>query len=419
MAMAMAKRHGHTSVRASNAHEWKRKRGAKVLISTGDTMADIHAASLVRALHRLARERGMELQVDALAGRRTEDAGAKLIGNTASMSSIGLWEALPLVWPSLQLQKVVRDHVKRERPDVAVLLDYPGVNIPFQKFLKMDMALPCIYYIPPNEWLWSKTRTNSVCKYSDKILSVFLSELRHFQQAGGNVEFVGHPLVDQVKNAPQKREARKLLSIEGDGPVIVLLPASRKQEVKYVWPILARAAANIAQHMGNEQRLTFVISVIDDDFQERIELIAEEVGLDVKQLVFWKGDSRVALSAADLALTKSGSVNVELALLGVPQVVAYRLDRVTAQIAKLLHITFEHVSLVNVIMGEKIVPEYIQEEADPELIANAALKLLSRSTTFDPSALDKQLEGYRRLEAELGGPGASDRVAEEVLAFCT
>lgn len=418
MAMAQAKLSWRTKARASTTREWTGKRVARVFVSTGDTMADIHAASLVRSLRKLARKRGVELHIDALAGKRAEEAGAKLLGDTASMSSIGLWEALPLVWPSLQLQRVVRDHVKQERPDVAVLIDYPGVNIPFQKFLKEEMKVACIYYIPPNEWMWSDSRTRSVCHYSDRILSVFPAESRHFADHGGNVGFVGHPLVDQVKDSPSKTEARMLMEIQTDGPVLVLLPASRKQEVKYVWPILARAAAIVMQGMGVEQVPTFVIPIVNVEFEERMKLIAKEVGLDLQHVVFWRGDSRVALSAADLALTKSGSVNVELALLGVPQVVAYRLDQVTANIAKLLRVEFEHVSLVNVIMGERIVPEYIQENADAQCIADAALKLLPGSRVFEPGALQKQLEGYCRLETELGGPGASDRAAEEVLALC-
>lgn len=381
-------------------------------------MSDMHASHLIRSLFHKAEEVGLHIQVDAMAGPRSKEAGSNLICDTSTVSSIGILGAIKQLRPAWKNQRIAMKHVRDVVPDVAIMIDYPGINIPFQRFLKKKLGVKCVYYIPPNEWLWSPTRTLSVRDHSDLVLSVFPAEFRHFQEIGASVHYVGHPLVDQAKERISKTEARSLIGIRSSGPVVVLLPASRKQEVKHVWPILAKAAARIRDRLGAGRVPTFLLPLVRPDFERDILSLAKKHGLEPEEIVLWRGDSKLALCAADVALTKSGSVNVELALLGVPQVVTYKLDETTVWIARLLGVDFEHVSLVNVIMGERIVPEYIQGDADPKAIAEAALKFLPGLRCHDLEMLNKQLNGYSRMEMELGGPGASDRVAEQVLTLC-
>mmetsp|Transcript_4535 Transcript_4535/g.9253 ORF Transcript_4535/g.9253 Transcript_4535/m.9253 type:complete len:293 (+) Transcript_4535:47-925(+) len=171
-------------------------RSLKVVISTGDVMGDTHAASLVKSLYKYGLAANVEVEVSALGGNLVSTAGAKLLGDNTGMSSIGLLEALPLVIPSLQLQQQVRAKLKENPPDVAVLIDYPGVNIPFGRYLRNKMGTQVVYYIPPNEWLWNTSRTQTICEMSDVVLCNYKDEADYFERVGANVSLVGHPLVD-------------------------------------------------------------------------------------------------------------------------------------------------------------------------------------------------------------------------------
>lgn len=139
-------------------------------------MGDIHGASLVRALLKEAERACKAVEVFALGGRHMEEAGAKLIGNNTGISSIGLWEALPLIFPTLQLQSQARAFLQQHPPDAVVLMDYPGVNIPFGRYLKQTYGCPITYYVPPNEWLWTSARTATIVDMSDTILANYERE---------------------------------------------------------------------------------------------------------------------------------------------------------------------------------------------------------------------------------------------------
>eukprot|EP00899_Mesostigma_viride_P008198 jgi/Mesvir1/1737/Mv21189-RA.1 len=464
-------------------------RPLRVLISTGDTSGDMHAASLVRELLAAATARGIQLEVAALGGARVQAAGATLLADVTGLSSIGVLEALPLVLPSLRIQARVRSVLVDAPPDVAVLIDYPGVNIPFGRYLKEQLRVAhVIYYIPPNEWLVTGARTPTICSMADAILAVYPDEAAYFAQQGGKVHYVGHPLVDSVAAAAIPRHsARQLLRLSQEDVVVALLPASRRQEVKLLWPVMLAAAQRLQRLFAQQEqrrcvggggggsggkglqagwapaspprRLVFLAPQPDGDLRARMMRVCEGVdgvhcrvwgtqgeGADgpggpavgggageesVTRVGLWAGNSLVVLAAADAALTKSGSVNVELALLGVPQVVAYRLDRATAWVARhLLRLRVPHICLVNLIMDERIVPEHLQEEAEPQALAKALLPLLppqregadggseggGREMVDAASERTRILEGYRRFLAFLGGEGASRRAASHVLS---
>eukprot|EP00850_Spirogloea_muscicola_P022494 SM000298S10948 [mRNA] locus=s298:131119:134010:+ [translate_table: standard] len=336
-------------------------------VSTGDVMGDKHAALLVRAVLRAWRssEAAACLEVYALGGKEVEAAGAVLIGDNSGLSSIGLVEALPLIWPSLRLQAAARAFLKDHPPDVAVLIDYPGVNIPFGRYLKKRHGCRVVYYVPPNEWLWNTSRTAAIVGMSDVILATYKGEADYYRGAGGNVVDVGHPLLDlaSASRLASRAEAREALEVPRDATLVALFPASREQELRHVWPVVAdaaammQAAAAAATPAAIEYargRLQFVVPVV---CREYLPLLRE--GLEARGLaadtILWEGRSSIAMAAADVALAKSGSVNVELALFDVPQVVVYRLDAATAWLARVvLRVRLRHISLVNLILDEQV-----------------------------------------------------------------
>jgi len=402
----------HTLSKLGSQVNEARSKRVRVMISTGDVMGDIHAASLVCALQSLSKDLsdGRELEVVALAGERVEAAGATLLGDNTGLSSIGLMEALPLVVPSLQLQKRVRDALRENPPDVAVLIDYPGVNIPFGKYLKQELGCKIVYYIPPNEWLWNPARTASICAMSDLVLCNYRSEQQYFEAAGANAQLVGHPLVDLTAAAPSRSAARRSLGVAERDCVALLIPASRFQEIRHVWPVLAHAA-RILQEDRPDVRFRFIVPLAAPHLRAAMDHAIEASGLSNVRV--WEGDTYTALAAADIALTKSGSVNLELALLGVPQVVVYRIDALTAWIARrVFKFNLPHISLCNLILGRAAVPEFVQEAATPQAVAAASASILSNTNGDDR---ERMLQEYQSLRETLGSPGVAHRVAGLVL----
>ncbi|BFI39916.1 lipid-A-disaccharide synthase [Marchantia polymorpha subsp. ruderalis] len=387
----------------------------RIFVSTGDVMGDIHGANLVKELLKQAQGTRRRVEVYALGGQRMRTAGATLIGDNTGLSSIGLLEALPLIVPSLLLQITVRRFLDDHPPHVLVLIDYPGVNIPFGQYVKQKFGCKIIYYIPPNEWLWNTSRTKSIVSISDIILAVYPGEAEYYARAGANVKLVGHPLIDTVKGI-NRNEARQRLGVNTDDIVIALVPASRSQELRHVWPTIASAAGKLLKALveirGGPHGVHFIIPAVLRDQRHVIEKECEDNSFFQNSIIF-NGDPHEVLAAADVAITKSGSTNLEMALYKVPQVVVYKIDNLTAWIArKLFGFSVKNISLVNLILDSQVVPEYIQEAADAENIMQATLKLLPGMDTQERSRV---LQGYEQLRVVLGEPGVVERVARQIL----
>ncbi|KAL2611671.1 hypothetical protein R1flu_023363 [Riccia fluitans] len=388
----------------------------RIFVSTGDVMGDIHGANLVKELLRQAEASGRKIEISALGGQRIKAAGATLIGDNTRLSSIGLMEALPLIAPSLSLQHRVRRFLEKTPPDIVVLLDYPGVNIPFSQYVKQKLGCKVVYYIPPNEWLWNTSRTAQIVSMSDFILAVYPGEADYYAGAGGNVILVGHPLTDFVKDI-SRYEARQKLGVKASDLVIALLPASRSQELKFVWPIIASAAGKLLRRLaeirGGLQSVHFIVPAVLKDQRAAIEHGCADNGISDRTIIY-DGDQHVALAAADVAIAKSGSNNLETAIYKVPQVVVYKIDDLTAWIArKVFNFSVKYISLVNLILNAELVPEFIQEEAIVDDIVKATLNLLPETESQERN---KVLQGYEQLIQLLGKSGAVSRAAEEILA---
>ncbi|XP_024401057.1 uncharacterized protein [Physcomitrium patens] len=378
-------------------------------------MGDIHGAALVRALIDAAGAEKVEVEVYAMGGKRMKDAGAVMIGDNTGISSIGLLEALPLIIPALRIQANVRKFLKSNPPDIVVLMDYPGINIPFGKYVKKEFGCKVVYYIPPNEWLWNTSRTGAITDACDTILSVYPAEADYFRKAGGHVVEVGHPLLDYYSPTRTRTEAREALGYGEKDLVILLMPASRAQELRHVWPIIASAARLLLHRilaLKGQHRLHFIVPSVLPNGEHILEQSFEEFGL-TGYASLWHGDTKILMSAADLAITKSGSVNLELTLHSVPQVVVYKLDKATAWIARnIFKLSVKYISLINLILDEQVVPEFIQDAADPVKVANSAFDLLSLT---DSKYRNMVLDGYTKLMPLLGKPGVSKRTAQYIL----
>ncbi len=382
----------------------------RIFISTGEVSGDLQGSLLIAALQSQALTAGLTLEIIALGGDKMAQAGAKIVGNTSSIGSMGLIESLPYVIPTLRVQRQAIAYLKENPPDLVVLIDYMGPNLGIGTFMRENLPdVPVAYYIAPQEWVWSMSfrNTNRIVGFTDKLLAIFPQEARYYQQNGANVCWVGHPLIDRMANAPNRDTAREKLGIKAEEIAIALLPASRHQELKYLLPIIFHAAQNIQSKLPN---VHFWIPLSLETFRQPITTAIKDYGLKATVV---SGQQQDIFAAADFAITKSGTVNLELALLNVPQVVVYRLHAITAWIARhILKGSIPFASPVNLVVMAEIVPEFLQEQATAENITQAAMELLTNSQHRQQTLLN-----YQEMRHCLGELGVCDRAAKEILAM--
>jgi lipid-A-disaccharide synthase len=363
---------------------------------------------LVEALQRQAKSVGLELKIAALGGDRMAKAGATLIANTIGIGSVGTLESLPFVLPTLKYQRLARQYLRQHTPDLVVLIDYADPNLSLGSYIRrLIPQLPIAYFIAPQMWVWwaKPGDVARIVQFADRILAIFPEEAVYFQNRGARVSWVGHPLVDRMQQAPSRQEARAALGIAPEQIAIALIPASRRQELKYVLPVIFEAARAIQAKLP---QVHFWIPLSLEIYRQPIAEAIERYGL---QATLLSGQTLEAIAAADLAITKSGTVNLEIALLNVPQVVLYRVSRVTEWIAKhVLKFSAPFISPPNLVQMKPIVPELLQAQATPENVTQAALELL-----LNPERRQQTLADYQQMRAKLGDVGACDRAAKAIL----
>jgi lipid-A-disaccharide synthase len=381
----------------------------RIFISTGEVSGDWHGAILIEALHERAALKGIELEIVGLGGDRMAAAGAKILGNTVGIGSIGAVEALPYILPTIMVQKNAKKWLKNSPPDVAVLIDYMMPNQGMGYFAKRTLKIPVIYYIAPQEWVWSfdDKNTKAIAAFTDKLLAIFPQEAVYYEKQGTNVQWVGHPFVDLMAKVPDRAESRKQLGMQDDDLIVTLLPASRTQELRSVMPIILKAAKIIQAKLPH---VKFWLPLSLDRYRPAVEKLLAEY--EIKATII-SAQSQLAISAADLVLSKSGTVNLETALLNVPQVILYRVNVITAWIARhVVRLKLPFISPVNLVNMEEVIPEFVQDDAVPEAIAETALDLL-----INPQARQNMLDGYASVRKSLGEKGAINRVADSILEF--
>jgi lipid-A-disaccharide synthase len=385
----------------------EKARSVRLFISTGEVSGDLQGALLVAALKRQAAQRQIALEIVALGGERMAAAGATLIADTTAIGSVGIFEALPYLLPTLKIQRRARQVLAEQPPDLAILIDYMNPNLAIGKFLRQTLpALPVVYYIAPQQWVWAFSQKDSqtIVANSDRILAIFPAEAEYFQKLGAEVSWVGHPLVDRFPEPPDRAAARQALGIAAEAQVVVLLPASRTQEVKYMLPTICQAAQILQAQLPD---LQFLMPASSPRFRPMFEQACQRYGLRAQVV---DGKAQDAIAAADLAITKSGTANLEIALMNVPQVVFYKLNPISAWIARyLLKFDLPFASPVNLVEMQPVVPELLQWQATPEAIAKQALELLTQD-----APRQTMLTGYNSMRRSLGEPGVCDRTAHEI-----
>lgn len=385
----------------------------KIFISTGEVSGDLHGSLLANALFIEAKKRSVDLEICGLGGERMRKEGVKILQDTTSISAIGIWEALPLIIPTIQIQKKFYKSLKVLSPNCLVLIDYMGPNIKIGRKLKSEKnKIPIYYYIAPQEWAWrvGNNSTTDLISFSDRIFAIFKQEANFYKRRGGNVLWIGHPMIDLIKKIPTKKDSRKILKLRANENILLIMPASRPQELKYVLPVFMKVAKKLQQKYPN---LIVYIPSCREVFDSKFKLALDKY--KVKGKVVSQKDieelKTYIYSLTKLALCKSGTVNMELALYGIPQIVGYRVSRVTALIAKkILNFKVKFISPVNLLVKKLIIPEFVQKEFEVKKIYEKACRVIDRK-----SEKEKISKGYAFLKKELGQEGVVKRAAEEII----
>ena len=378
----------------------------KIFISTGEVSGDLQGSMLIESLYRLAADRQIDLSIIGLGGDRMKEAGAKILANTAVIGSMGFVEAIPFILPTIKIQRSTKKYLVENSPDLLVLIDYPASNLALASYVKKHLPqIPIVYYIAPQDWAVPMlNNTSKIVKIVDKLLAIFPQEYEYFKHRNIDAVFVGHPLLDRIQQAPTREQARQNLGLKSADCVITLLPASRQQEIKFLLPVMCEAAKHIFQQMPD---VKFLLPVSLASYRKAIVAAVKEYGLPALVL---DGKTLDAIAAADLAITKSGTVNLETALLNVPQVVIYRIHPLTAWIGRRIGFEVPLMSPPNLVLNRLSVPELQQEAVTVENITTAAIELLS-----DATARKSIIADYQEMRSLLGTAGVCDRVAEEIL----
>lgn len=361
----------------------------RVLVSTGEPSGDLHAAAVVRAVRDL--EPGVA--IEAVGGEALAAAGARLVAGIDRLAAVGTVEAitsLPRHWHLLR--RLDRD-LSARRYDAALLVDYPGFHLQLAR-RAARRGVPVVYYVAPQLWAWGSWRIARLRTDIRHLAAILPFEERYFRDRGVACTFVGHPLLDRPP-PPSRMAARRALSLDATAPVLALFPGSRPAERRRLWRPFRDAAARLRQAIPG---LSVVVAAQD---------AAELPGFGA---AIRTADAGLALTAADAALCKSGTVTLEAALADTPLVVAYRVHPLTFQAARRL-VRVSAIGLVNLIAGAGIVPEFVQQEVTPERLSAAVQPLLER----DGEPALRQRAAFRDIRARLGPAGAARRVAELLL----
>ena len=389
----------------------------KIFISTGEVSGDLHGSLLAQALLEESKKRSIPIEIFGLGGERMRDAGVRIIHDTTSISAIGIWEALPLIIPTLKIQKRFYKLLISNSPNCLILIDYMGPNINIgRKIRRKNIQIPIFYYIAPQEWAWrvGNNSTTDLISFSNKIFAIFKEEADFYQKRGGNVSWIGHPMVDSTDKLPTKKLSRKYLKLKSNENVLLMMPASRPQEIKYILPTFMKVANKLQQKYPN---LVVFIPSCRNSFDEKFEKALQRYDvngrvINSKDIEFYKP---FIYSLSKLALCKSGTVNMELALYGVPQVVGYKVSRVTAFIAKkILNFKVKFISPVNLLMRKLIVPEFVQKDFEVNRIFRKSSQIMDKQ-----NQKIKIKNGYEALRKILGNKGVVQRAACEILDSLT
>nr|WP_321468403.1 lipid-A-disaccharide synthase [uncultured Desulfobulbus sp.] len=370
----------------------------EIMIVAGEASGDMHGANLVRAM----REQDPTLQFSGMGGTELANAGVELLCDAAKIAVVGAFEVISHLGDILAARRALLERMRSHRPALCILIDYPDFNLLLAKEAK-KLGIRVLYYISPQIWAWRQSRVHKIARLTDRVAVILPFEQDFYRKYGYEADFVGHPLLDSVRADKSPEEFRREHGLTAERRLIGLLPGSRKKEISALLPDFLDAAKLLAKGQANLSFLLPQAPTIERSLLDAHGLKEAQQTLDIRLI---HEDRYSIMAACDAAVAASGTVLLELAILGVPTVAAYRLSPLTYALGRLLIRGLRFFSLVNLIARREIIPELLQDAVTPERIAAELLPLVGPS-----SRRNAMVAGFTEVCQRLGGPGASQRAA--------
>lgn len=369
------------------------------MLVAGEASGDARGAELVRIL----RQRSPSVDLFGMGGVRLREAGMRVAYDIAKVAGVGFWEvlgSLPRLW---QAYRLMRRMLSEHRPDLLILIDFPEFNMRLAR-LARRRGVAVLYYVSPQVWAWRRYRIRKIASRVDAMAVVFPFEADLYRSFGmRDVAFVGHPLVDAVNPGKDRAASLRAMGLDDGKLTVAMMPGSRAKEVASLTGPMVEAAGRLAE----ERDVQFIL--IRASTIERGDLERAAAGASVTVRVA-DGDGYDTLAAADLVWVASGTATLEAGLLRKPMVIIYRLSPLSYWLGRLL-VRVEHIGMVNIIAGERVVPELIQNEVTPDRIVAETRRMLR------PEVNRSVVRKLAAVRHRLGPPGAPGRVADMALSL--
>jgi len=371
-----------------------------VLFSAGESSGDQHAAHMFQEMRLLYPDiRGI-----AMGGSKMRQAEIDIRFDSSAIGVIGLVEVLKHYGEIRQALKIMKNIVAEEKPDLLVCVDYKEFNLKLAQFAKRH-GVKVLFYVSPQVWAWRPGRVVTYGKAIDMMAVIFPFETHYYETKNVPVRYVGHPSVDKVHPLRGKDADMALFGLDAGRPVVGILPGSRGNEIKRMLPVMLQAAMLLAQR---NPKLQFVLPQADSVSDLTLQAHLDVCPLSIKVV---KQQAYDAIQCCDAIMTTSGTASLEIALLGVPMLIAYRLSPLTYWLGRLL-VKIPFIGLPNIVAGRAVAKELIQDDVTAENLAAEILHLLD-----DSQYRMACIEGLQQVRAELGSGGGSKAMAELAIAM--
>jgi lipid-A-disaccharide synthase len=371
--------------------------GNKIMIITGEVSGDLIGASLIREL----KSSKPDLFLTGIGGDKMKSEGMNLIYHSDQMAFLGFVEVVKHLPFIRRVQKKLIGEIIKEKINCVVLIDYPGFNLSIAKKIK-PLGVKIVYYVSPQIWAWAKGRVKKVRRLIDKMLVVFPFEVDFYKKENVNVEYVGHPLVERINQYKflSREEFFSKCNLDRQKEILLVMPGSRRQEVKTIFPEVIKAADKLAKKFNLQVVVARSKNIDEKHFEQEVRSLNYTV---VESYAY------ELLKYSKFGIIKSGTSTLEAGFFALPMIVVYKTSPFTYLIGKQL-VKLDRIGMVNILLNEMVVPELIQNEANSANIYDTASKILSDNQIYDNI---KQRLG--RIKENLGSEGASKRAAKSIL----
>jgi lipid-A-disaccharide synthase len=373
---------------------------AHVMILAGEASGDAHAAEFAGIL----KAEHPEIAISGMGGSAMVRAGVEVFFDSSSIAVVGLVEVARHWGDIKRAMAIVRQRLEQSRPDLLVLVDYPEFNLKMARRAR-ELGIRVLFYISPQVWAWRPHRIHKIGRLIDHMAVIFKFEQAFYEKAGIPVTFVGHPLVDRVGPAGDPAKLREGLGIGADERVIGLFPGSRRSEIARLLPLMFDTARRLRQQHPGTRFVLPVASTLDYDELERR---CADSGVDI---LLSRDDIHTTICCCDAIASCSGTVTLEIALLGVPMCIVYRMSWLSYQIMSRL-ITIPQIGLANIVAGQPVVREFLQRDATPANLSRELTALID-----DADYRRQVITGLERVRENLGSGDGARNMAQLVISL--